>query len=159
MYIYMCVCVCVYMYLNACMCMYVYIYIYIYMYIPCVCTFVHLYFCFVLLWFFGVNKLWCSFMTRPSIPAFLCIIVLCYAPCSLLDKIFFFIRNKKYAKLAHLGYKFYWQKSKMASSAHVKITLLPVTLLLCHIEIWFWWQNICFVGQWRQWNINEWCII
>ena len=42
------------------------------------------------------------------------------------------------AKLGTLGGKqINWQTSKMAASAHVKIIFLPITLLLCHIETWF----------------------
>ena len=35
------------------------------------------------------------------------------------------------------GKQINWQKSKMAASAHMKIIFLPITLLLCHIETWF----------------------
>ena len=96
MYVY--VCVCIYIYIYICVCIYVftciymdmYVCVYIYIYICIFIVFVFLYICILFCFyvgFFWVNKLWCSFRTRPSIPVFVCIIVLCYVPCCMLGKI------------------------------------------------------------------------
>ena len=68
------------------------------------------------------------------------------------------IINQKCSKLAHLGRKVIDETPRWPPAHMWKIIFLPITLLLCHIETWFLWQDICFVGQWMKTMEYKWMV-